>query len=242
MRNKGKIRSEGYIPQSAVSPLYQSFGIDDPRSPQKLHTFVNRLWSQGNPTFSKNIVSFSEELSEVDKLIRRMVVESLGLEKYMKEHLDSTYYVARVQKYDAPRSREAELGARSHSDKNIITILYQLNQVPGFEFFTKDGEWILVQPSLNSYIVMAGESLSAWTNGRLHPPQHRVMMAGEEDRYTIALFSNPKAGYMIKAPEEMVDEEHPLLYMPFDYNHYLQFYFSQAGQTSPDALKEFCGA
>lgn len=85
--------------------------------------------------------------------------------------------------------------------------------------------------------------MQAWTNGRLHSPYHRVMMNGDEDRYSIALFSNPKPGCtMIKAPDEMVDEDHPLLFKPFDYFQFLDFFYSDAGRTSPNALMEYCGA
>ena len=50
----------------------------------------------------------------------------------------------------------------------------------------------------------------SWTNGRLHPVCHRVMMTGNEARYSAGLFSFPKAGYIVKAPEELVDQQHPL--------------------------------
>ncbi|CAB4272703.1 unnamed protein product [Prunus armeniaca] len=56
---------------------------------------------------------------------------------------------------------------------------------------------------------------SAWTNGRLHSPYHRAMMSGNEARYSTGLFSVPKEGYIIKAPDEVVDEEHPLIMLNF---------------------------
>ncbi|KAL1551452.1 putative 2-oxoglutarate-dependent dioxygenase AOP1 [Salvia divinorum] len=89
---------------------------------------------------------------------------------------------------------------------------------------------------------MIGDSLYSWTNGRLHAPYHKVMMRGDEARYSIGLFSVPKPGYIIKAPEEMVDEEHPLLVKPYDHHHFLQFFYTQAAhKSSVAALKEHCG-
>ncbi|KAK4428058.1 putative 2-oxoglutarate-dependent dioxygenase AOP1.2 [Sesamum alatum] len=242
IRNRSNKPYHGYVGQYAIVPLYESLGIEDALSPGKIDTFSNLMWPDGNPTFSKSIECFSEQLSEMDRLVRRMVVESLGLEKYMDEHLESTDYLVRVQKYDAPRSDETKLGLTSHTDKNIVTILYH-NEVKGLEVLTKDGHWIDADSSLiNSFIVMIGESLYAWTNGRLHAPYHRVMMRGDEPRYSIGLFSIPKAGYIIKAPEEMVDDEHPLLFKPFDHVQFLDFYYTEAGQRSPAALKAYCGA
>lgn len=109
--------------------------------------------------FTSNIVqSMSEKLSKMDQMVRRMVVESLGLEKYLNQHLDSTNYVIRVQKYDAPPTNETDkVGLVTHTDKNIVTILYQ-NEVNGLQVMTKDGDWITTQPSPNSFIVMVGQS------------------------------------------------------------------------------------
>lgn len=117
---------------------------------------------------SKNLQSFSEKLSETDKIVRTMVVESLGLEDYMDDHMDSTKYLIRVQKYDVPRTHETELGLIPHTDKSVITILFE-NEVNGLQVMTKDGEWIAAQPSPNSIIVMVGQSfhVSSSTSRRL---------------------------------------------------------------------------
>lgn len=61
-------------------------------------------------------------------------------------------------KYKGPETTDTKLGLSAHTDKNIVTILYQ-NQVEGLEVQTKDGEWIKVQPSQDSFIAMIGDSL-----------------------------------------------------------------------------------
>ncbi|KAK6124905.1 hypothetical protein DH2020_041349 [Rehmannia glutinosa] len=66
----------------------------------------------------------------------------------------------RLQKYDAPKSNATEIGLKSHTDKNIVTILYG-NEVKGLEVLTKDGKWINADHSLNSYIVVIGDSFHA---------------------------------------------------------------------------------
>ncbi|KAK9281858.1 hypothetical protein L1049_004764 [Liquidambar formosana] len=240
LRNASKKPYHGYVGQYPMVPLYESMGIDDANIPQETQSFAGVLWPEGNPSFCKTVQSFSEQLSELDLMIRRMVLESLGVEKYYDEHKESTNYLLRVMKYKGPQTTETKLGLTSHTDKNIMTILYQ-NQVDGLEVQTKGGEWINVKPSPNSFIVMIGDSLYAWTNGRLHSAHHRVMMTGNEARYSTGLFSIPKAGYMIKAPEELVDEEHPLLFKPFDHVEFLGFYYTEAGQMAESALKTFCG-
>ncbi|KAK8618885.1 hypothetical protein V6N13_132863 [Hibiscus sabdariffa] len=240
LRNVSKKPYHGYVGQYPQVPLYESMGIDDANITENVEALTATFWPQGNSSFSKVIQTFSEQLSGLDQTIRRMVLETFGLEKYMDEHMDSTNYLLRVMKYKGPETTETKLGLNSHTDKNIVTILYQ-NEVDGLEIQTKEGDWINVNPSKHSFIVMIGESLYAWLNGRLHAPYHRVMMTGDKARYSAGLFSIPKAGYMIKAPEEMVDEAHPLLFKPFDHVEFLGFYYTEAGQKAESALKAFCG-
>lgn len=240
LRNVSKKPFHGYVGQYPQVPLFESMAIDDANIHENVESMANILWPQGNPNFCKIIQSYSEQLSELDQIIRRMILESLGVEKYLEEHLGSANYLLRVMKYKGPQTKETKMGLSAHTDKNIVTILYQ-NQVEGLEVQTKDGEWISVKPSPNSFIVMIGDSLHAWANGRLHSPCHRVMMTGSEARYSAGLFSIPKAGYIVKAPEELVDEEHPLLFKPFDHVEFLEFYYRDAGQRAESALKTYCG-
>lgn len=67
------------------------------------------------------------------------------------------------------------------------------------------------------------------------------MMSGNEARYSTGLFSIPKDGYIVKAPEELVDEEHPLLFKPYDYVEFLQYYYTEKGQSDQFALRTYCG-
>lgn len=87
-----------------------------------------------------------------------MILESLGLEKYLDKHLNSTNYLLRVMKYKGPKTSDTKLGLNAHTDKNIVTILYQ-NEVEGLEIQTRDGDWIGFKPSPESFVVMIGDSL-----------------------------------------------------------------------------------
>ncbi|CAN1141711.1 Probable 2-oxoglutarate-dependent dioxygenase AOP1 [Linum perenne] len=174
-----------------------------------------------------------------------MIVERYGLEKYMDEHLNSTILLLRMMKYSPPTTLEqAQEGLNPHTDKDMITILCQ-NEVDGLEIQSKSGDWIHFKPSHqhqdSSFVVMVGDSLYAWLNGRVHPPVHRVLMSNSVGRYSLGLFVVPKDGYIIQSPEEMVDEEHPRLFKPYDFVDFFKFYDTKAGQKSPDALREFCG-
>ncbi|KAI4324723.1 hypothetical protein MLD38_030182 [Melastoma candidum] len=239
-RNFSKKPYHGYVGQHPLIPLYESMGFDDADIYDQVDNLSRTFWPEGHPVFSKTIQSFSERLSALDKIIRRMILESLVLEKYLEEHMDSTNYLLRVMKYEGPNTSDTKLGLVSHTDKNIVSILYQ-NEVEGLEVKTKDGDWIPFKPTPESFVVMTGDSLHAWTNGRLHSPQHRVVMSGNDARYSVGLFSIPKAGYIIKAPNEMVDNDHPLLFKPFDLIEFLGFCYTEAGKRSESPLKAYCG-
>ncbi|XP_070006334.1 putative 2-oxoglutarate-dependent dioxygenase AOP1.2 isoform X3 [Nicotiana tabacum] len=158
IRNISTKPFHGYVGQYPAVPLYESMGIDDANISDKAERFTRILWPEGNPNFCKTIQSYSEQLSELDQTVRKMILESLGVEKYMDEHMNSTNYLLRVMKYKGPQSNDTKLGLNAHTDKNIVTILYQ-NQVNGLEVLTKDGQWINVEPTPDAFIVMIGDSL-----------------------------------------------------------------------------------
>ncbi|KAJ0960474.1 hypothetical protein J5N97_001680 [Dioscorea zingiberensis] len=86
------------------------------------------------------------------------------------------------------------------------------------------------------------ESLKAWSNGRVKATPHRVKMLNNEKRYSIQLRSQFKDGCMIQAPEELVDQDHPQLYKPYNFADYLKFLFSDGGWAeNTDNLKAYCG-
>ena len=83
--------------------------------------------------------------------------------------------------------------------------------------------------------------MQAWTNRRLYNALHKVMMRGNEARYSAALFARPKEGYTIEAPEELVDGEHPLVYKPFDFVKFVHYLHTQEAQKHRFPLKAYCG-
>ena len=83
--------------------------------------------------------------------------------------------------------------------------------------------------------------MQAWSNGRWYSPYHRVTMSRDEARYSLALFSGSKPSYIIKAPEELVDEEYPLLYRPFDFIEFLKLSRSGNSEKPYSPIKDYFG-
>ncbi|KAJ1264208.1 hypothetical protein BS78_09G245500 [Paspalum vaginatum] len=167
-----------------------------------------------------------------------MVMEGLGVAKYHDALSASTWHLLRMSEYKAPNAAEKTVRYGSHQDTNLLSVVCQ-HQVEGLEMQTRDGEWVLVKPSPTSLVVMAGNALRAWTNGRLHAPFHRITVAGDITRYSAMLFSVPH--YKVEVPDELVDDEHPLRFRPHDNNDFVRFCVSEEGGRHEDKLKAYCG-
>ncbi|GMJ06813.1 hypothetical protein like AT1G52820 [Hibiscus trionum] len=65
---------------TAPSRLLESMSINDAYVAGNIEErLTNILWLQGNISFSKTMVSFTELASRLEKTIKRMILESFGL-------------------------------------------------------------------------------------------------------------------------------------------------------------------
>ncbi|KAL9247370.1 hypothetical protein vseg_020811 [Gypsophila vaccaria] len=238
-RNSSNLPYHGYYKPGKPMPLLDSFGVENAPSLDMTRKFTSLLWPLGNQHFCETLHQYAKQTSELEQLVTRMVFESYGVEKYLNSHLNSTSYLLRIAKYRVPHKDEDNLGALGHTDKNFVTILHQ-NDIQGLEVQTKDGHWLTYdESSPQSFVVMAGEPFLAWSNDRIHAPIHRVIMKGEKPRYSLALFSTSKD--TIETPNEMVDDEHPLQFKPFDYMGLLRFYTEDVSRMAICTIKDYCG-
>ena len=68
-----------------------------------------------------------------------------------------------------------------------------------------------------------------------------MVLSGDKDRFSIGVFSVPKDEKTIKAPEEMINEDHPLLFKPFVYGEFFKFFRMEENVNDPFALEKYCG-
>ncbi|KAE8680754.1 pleiotropic drug resistance protein 1-like isoform 1 [Hibiscus syriacus] len=231
----------GYFKHPCI-PLSESMGIDNPTILEGTQGFTNLMWPNRNKTFCESIHAYSKLVSELDRMVKRMVFESYGVGKYYGSHIKATDYLLRLINYRVPHEDEREIDAcPDHTDKSFMTILHD-NEVAGLQVKTKDGDWIGVEPSGSSFLVIAGDAFLAWSNGRIHSPIHRVIAteAGKE-RYSLAFFSF--SGEIIQTPKELVDEAHPQLFKPFHNMDLLRLYSLDDVQKYVDFISQAkCGA
>ncbi|XP_031482160.1 probable 2-oxoglutarate-dependent dioxygenase AOP1 [Nymphaea colorata] len=235
----------GYEGRTEVIPLFESLGIEDVDQPEAALRFTNLMWPEGNQSFCKVINRFGQELLTLGNLIQRMILESYGLEALVRSHIDESHCIMRLMNYEAAAADGSNsspaVGLCNHTDKNWLTVLCQQG-VEGLQVESKQrGDWAHVPFIPSTFVVIIGDSLMAWSNGRLHSPTHRVMVFDKE-RFSIGLFSTPKDGAIIKVPEQLVDDGHALLFNPFNFSDFL-YYFSTTGvKLSESAIHVFAGS
>lgn len=189
--------------------------------------------------------SMSSKMMALNFTILEMLLESFGVGKHYNSHVENTTSVMRFMKYKVPPSNNnndtssAAVGLVPHTDKSALTVLCQ-NKVQGLEILTKQGQWVQVSVPKGAVVVFVGDALKAWSNGRLHAVTHRVMMSGDikENRYSFAVFGLPKEEFMIEVPNELIDNEHPLLYRPFNFAEYFTYF---TANIRDDALEVYAG-
>ncbi|WVZ19402.1 hypothetical protein V8G54_006724 [Vigna mungo] len=197
-----------YNGKNSVIPLSESFGIDDTFLLDKAQAFANFMWPQET----------------------HLSVEGYGLPQHYisanGENMISTSF-SRLIKYKVSESNnEYETVLPSHTDGSVLTIVCQ-KDVPGLEVLSKTDKWIEVEIPDDAVVVIVGDILKAWSNGRLHAVTHRVVLKGVKERYSIGLFANPNEEMKVEVPDELVDNQiHPLRYRPFAFGEYYSSYVS----------------
>ncbi|ONK71762.1 uncharacterized protein A4U43_C04F12100 [Asparagus officinalis] len=163
--NEAKIRTNcpetpGHNNYSVVlGSDYEALTIPDFNVGRNFDKFVGLLMGEkGNPEFRDVVYTFMMLLMEVDQMVRKMIFEGFGVEKYFDKHLESYEHYMRFSHYGPPKTRDQPANSLAvHTDMAFSTVLCQ-HEEEGLEILTKDGSWIT--PSRNSLTFMVGDELS----------------------------------------------------------------------------------
>ncbi|KAG2403352.1 hypothetical protein LR48_Vigan02g039400 [Vigna angularis] len=229
--------NHGYTGQVPTSPLFESFAIHNPSNRKHCQNFSNIMWPTGNHHLCESVNEYAKLLQELDRTVKRVVFDSYGLDKVKCESfLESTDYSFRSYKYKIPAMDESNVGVNSHTDSTFITILHQ--RVDGLEVKLKDGEWSAIHAS-PLFCVLAGDAFMVWSSERIRACEHRVILRSNVTRYSLGLLSY--SAEIVQTLEDLVDEEHPIRYKPFDHYSYVGFRFTDEAVKCTSRIKAYCG-
>ncbi|XP_062115235.1 probable 2-oxoglutarate-dependent dioxygenase AOP1 [Humulus lupulus] len=239
MKNISEEPFRGYLGKNPQVPLYEGLAIDRATSLEEVRKFVDLMWINGNHHFCDIVHSYAKQIASLDEMATKMVFESYGVEKHWKPVEAVRSHVLRFLKYDEPKQdSDTTIRFVPHTDKNFTTILHQ-TEVGGLQVQAKDGTWISVHPKPSHFLLMAGDMMKVWSNDRIRACYHQVSLSGHGERYSMGMFTFTDGE--IKVPEEFVDDEHPILYKPFDNRKYIRFYVTDEAKKTKDPIKAFCG-
>jgi len=168
------------------------------------------------PRFRPVMERYMSEAGAVGLRLVRLLALAIGLdENRFDADFDRPMAFVRLLRYAAERSDPAEgvFACGAHSDYGMITLLLT-DDNPGLQIFTKDGEWIDVPPRSGSFVVNLGDMLERWTNGLFRATRHRVLTAGNTERYSVPFFYEPNFDAVVECLDACCGEGTPPRYPP----------------------------
>jgi isopenicillin N synthase-like dioxygenase len=145
---------------------------------------------------------------------------------WKKTHFDRDFNepmaALRLLHYASVQSRPEDgiFAAGAHSDYGMLTLLLT-DEHRGLQVQTKQGEWIDISPRKGAFIVNLGDMLERWSNGLFRSTQHRVLTAGDAERYSIPFFYEPNFDTQVECLAVCCSVENPPKYPPTTSGRYL---------------------
>ncbi|KAI3747787.1 hypothetical protein L6452_10440 [Arctium lappa] len=141
----------------------------------------------------------------------------------------------RMNKYPFTPQSVGSTGIQIHTDSGFITIVQEDDVVGGLEVMDKSGHFVPVDPWPGTIIVNLGDMATVWSNGRFCNVKHRVQCKEEEATLRVSIASSLLGPIeAIEPPTELVDADHPRVYVPTTYPDYRKLRFAtslQAGES-----------
>ncbi|KAK3412437.1 hypothetical protein EUGRSUZ_I01187 [Eucalyptus grandis] len=182
----------------------------------------NNQWPEYPPGLREACEEYAQELEKLAYKLMGLIAQSLGLpanrfDEYYKDH---TTFV-RLNHYPPCPAPHLALGVGRHKDSGALTILSQ-DDVGGLEVKRKsDGEWVLVKPIPDAFIINVGDIIQVWSNDTYESVEHRVMVNSKKERFSIPFFFNPSHYVMVQPLKELTDEHNPPKYRPYNWGKFL---------------------
>jgi len=214
------IMGDENVDPTAPKDMKESFNYNNTRMNEK-------LWPTELPKFKQSAL---RSIDIADKL-------TLKILSMFDEVLDTgtTLYDAHVEPFNTTRvihypavtgeleDRQMRIG--EHSDYGTITLLWQINDVPGLEVQDLEGTWHAVPYAKNGVVCNIGDLLQRWTNHYFKSTKHRVVNSHiHQQRYSMPHFVDPAPGTIVFNLREHEVAKYP----PIESKEYLMWRLAQS--------------
>ncbi|XP_051117215.1 2-oxoglutarate-dependent dioxygenase DAO-like isoform X1 [Andrographis paniculata] len=212
-RNRDVIAGSGYMAPSETNPHYEALGLFDMASPPDVQAFCSNL--EATPYQRDTILKYAKKVNQVMREIVLKIGQGLGINDV--PNLDDWSCQFRINKYNFSSETMGCRGVQLHTDSSFLTLLQDDEKFGGLEIMKRNGEFHAVEPCPGTLLVNLGDLATVWSNGKFLNVKHRVICKEVGIRVSIASFLLGPNDEKIVAPPELVDLEHPRMYVPFTF-------------------------
>ena len=181
------------VDPTAPKDIKESFNYNNTRMSE-------HLWPKELPGFKATAL---QSIDVADKLTLRILSRFDEILKSGTTLVDAhmkpfnTTRVIHYPAYDGPvEDKQMRIG--EHSDYGTITLLWQINDVPGLQVQDLKGKWHPVPYDVDGVVVNIGDLLQRWTNDYFKSTKHRVVNSHiHKTRYSMPHFVDPTPGTIV---------------------------------------------
>ena len=224
-----------YSYQKETNLGYSVMGAEnvDPKAPSDMKESFNYNDTRMDPALWPTEIEFTNSARASVKIADNLSMRIL--EKFdtildcgttLVDAHEKPYNTTRIIHYPAYKGEVEPNQKRigEHSDYGTITLLWQINDVPGLEVQDLDGKWHPVPYAEDGVVVNIGDLLQRWTNDYFVSTKHRVVNSHIHlPRYSMPHFVDPTPGTIVKC---LLDEEPK--YDPIESKEYLMWRLAQS--------------
>ena len=224
-----------YSYQKETNLGYSVMGAEnvDPKAPSDMKESFNYNDTRMDPALWPTEIEFTNSARASVKIADNLSMRIL--EKFdtildcgttLVDAHEKPYNTTRIIHYPAYKGEVEPNQKRigEHSDYGTITLLWQINDVPGLEVQDLEGQWHPVPYAEDGVVVNIGDLLQRWTNDYFVSTKHRVVNSHIHlPRYSMPHFVDPTPGTIVKC---LLDEEPK--YDPIESKEYLMWRLAQS--------------
>ncbi|KAL8138789.1 hypothetical protein V2J09_004790 [Rumex salicifolius] len=182
--------------------------------------------------YRENVDAYAKEMGVLMTRLLRLLSKGLGLQDdYLEKRLGDQPYYKAVGNYFPPCPEpDHAIGLPIHSDSLVLGVVRSIDEVPGLQIIKGERDWVGVRQLPNSFVVNIGDQLEVLSNKRYLSVRHRVVTNKSPERVSLAYFCGPDFNATINPIEELIDDDHPLVYKSYKYKEYIEMHEKLKGK------------